>query len=78
MHPILWSLRPYHLGRAVLSSRRSRWVRPPSESETHISWPDEGRSMEVMRASGAWKISREIEVVKESARMVESYALVYT
>lgn len=53
-HPIFCSLRPYHLGRAaVLSSRRSRCVIPPSESETHISWPETGRSIDVMSESGA-------------------------
>lgn len=32
--------------------------------------------MDDMRASGAWYISREVEVVKERERIVQSYALV--
>src|SRR5882762_6828003 len=48
--PIFCSLKPYHLGffLAPFSSLRSRWVRPPSVSEIHISCPESGRSMDDM------------------------------
>jgi hypothetical protein len=75
--PIFTSDRPYALA-LDLSSRKSRCVRLPSASDTHISWPLGERSMLQMSTLSVEKISRDTPEENARLRIVQSYALVYT
>lgn len=76
MQPIFLSESPYHLA-FDLSSRRSRWVTPPSTSEIHISWPCGSKSKDDI-CDSCEKTSWEIPDTKDVWRTVWSYELVKT
>lgn len=59
-------------------ARRSMCVNPPSASEIHISCPCGGRSTEVIKVSSVANTSEAMPEARDSVRIVQSYAVVYT